>query len=261
MKELVTYFKNRESALNLILEKAPESYYVETFHELRVEIKKMKALFVLTAFCKKNFKHRKTFKPFSVIFKQAGKVRELQLQQTILEEQPYFSLLKKYPNQLKKLEIKEIQKFFLFANKSLIKKLKEKYPIMIGFLTKTGKKKVNRYRNKTRKEIKKLIRKDAFKKNEMHNFRKRLKVYQYNEKIFPVAQSSKLISTQTLLSDMLGEWHDYEVAILHLKKTIPSYKTNSKERKHLKTIKAVVSLKRELLFHKINANLPCNALV
>jgi CHAD domain-containing protein len=256
MKELVTYFKTRESALNLILEKAPESYSVETFHELRVEIKKMKALFELTAFCKKNFKPRKTFKPFSVIFKQAGKVRELQLQQTILEEQPYFSLLKKYPNQLKKLEAKEIQKFFLFTNKRLIKKLKEKHLVIIDFLAKTGKKKVNRYRNKTRKEIKKLIRKDAFKKNEMHNFRKRLKVYQYNEKIFPIDPSRKLISTQTVLSDMLGEWHDYEVVILHLKKTIPFYKTNSKERKHLKTIKAVVTLKRELLFHKINATLP-----
>jgi CHAD domain-containing protein len=257
MKELVTYFKTRKNALNLILEKAPETYTVETFHELRVEIKKMKALFELTAFCKKNFKPRKTFKPYSIIFKQAGKVRELQLQQTILEEQPYFSLLKKYPNQLKKRETKEIQKFFLLANKRLTKKLKEKYPIIIDFLAKTGKKKVNRYRNKTRKEIKKLICKDAFKKNEMHNFRKQLKVYQYNEKIFPVAQSSKLISTQTLLSDMLGEWQDYEVAILHLKKTIPSYKTNSKEIKYLKNIKAVLSLKRELLFHKINATLPC----
>jgi CHAD domain-containing protein len=261
MKELVTYFKTRKNALNLILEKAPESYTVENFHELRVEIKKMKALFELTAFCNRNFKPRKTFKPYSVIFKQAGRVREHQLQQTILEEQPSFTLLKKYPNQLKKLETKEIQKFFLLANKRLTKKLKEKYPIIIDFLAKTGKKKVKRYRNRMRKEIKKLIRKDIFKKNEMHHFRKRLKVYQYNEKIFPIDPSRKLISTQTVLSDILGEWHDYEVAILHLKKTIPSYKTNSKERKHLKTIKAVVSLKRELLFHKINATLPCNALM
>jgi CHAD domain-containing protein len=260
MKELVTYFKTRKSALNLILEKAPKSYTVENFHELRVEIKKTKALFELTAFCNKNFKPQKTFKPFSVIFKQAGKVRELQLQQTILEEQSCFNLLKKYPNQLKKLETKEIQKFFLLANKRLTKKLKEKHPIIIDFLAKTGKKKANRYRNRMRKEIKKLIRKDAFKKNEMHNFRKRLKVYQYNEKIFSIDPSRKVISTQTVLSDMLGEWHDYEVAILHLKNTIPSYKKNSKERKHLKTIKALLTLKRELLFDKINATLPYQTL-
>jgi CHAD domain-containing protein len=257
MKELVTYFKTRESALNLILEKAPDSYTVETFHELRVEIKKLKALFELIAFCSKKFKSRKTFKPFRTTFKEAGKIRELQLEQTILEEQPYFSLLKEYPNQLKKLEIKEIQKFFLFANKSLIKKLKEKYPIIIDFLAKTGKKKVNRYRNITRKEIKKLIRRNTFKKIQIHDFRKRLKVYEYNEKIGNPNQQNKLILDKNMLSAMLGEWHDYEVAILHLKKTIPSYKTNSKERKHLKNIKAVLSLKRELLFHKINATLPC----
>jgi CHAD domain-containing protein len=257
MKELVTYFKTRESALNLILEKAPDSYTVETFHELRVEIKKLKALFELITFCSKKFKSRKTFKPFRTIFKEAGKIRELQLQQTILEKQPSFHLLKKYPNRLKKQEIKKTKNFFSLANKRLIKKLKGKYRKIIYLIIKIRKKKVNRYRNKTRKEIKKLISKNIFKKNKMHNFRIRLKMYQYNEKVFPVAQSSKLISTQTELSDMLGEWHDYEVAILHLKKTIPSYKTNSKERKHLKTIKAVVTLKRELLFHKINATLPC----
>ncbi|WP_165930131.1 CHAD domain-containing protein [Flavobacterium sandaracinum] len=257
MKELVTYCKTRKSALNLVLEKAPESYTVETFHELRVEIKKMKALLQLAAFCNKKFKPRKTFLPFRSIFKQAGKVRELQLQQTLIEEQPNFTLLKKYPNQLKKLQSKAIKKFFLLAKIRLIKKLKKKYRILIYFLAKTDKTKLNHYRNKTRKQVKKLLGKPAFKKNEMHNFRKQLKVYQYNEKILPIDQSSKLIATLMALSDFLGEWHDYEVAILHLKKTIEFYNRNSTERKHLKTIKAMVTLKRELLFHKINATLPC----
>ena len=257
MKELVTYFKTRESALNLILEKAPDSYTVETFHELRVEIKKLKALFELIAFCSKKFKTRKTFKPFRTIFKEAGKIRELQLQQTILEKQPNFHLLKKYPNRLKKQEIKKTKNFFSLANKLLIKKLKGKYRKIIYLIIKISKKKVNRYRNKTRKEIKKLIRRNTFKKMQIHNFRKRLKVYEYNDKIGNPNQQNKLIPDKNMLSAMLGGWHDYEVAILHLKKTIPSYKTNSKERKHLKTIKAVVTLKRELLFHKINATLPC----
>ena len=256
MKELVTYFKTRESALNLILEKAPDSYTVETFHELRVEIKKLKALFELIAFCSKKFKSRETFKPFRTIFKEAGKIRELQLEQTILEEQPNFHLLKKYPNRLKKQEIKKTKNFFSIANQRLIKKLKGKYRKIIRVITKIGEKKVNRYRNKTRKEIRKLIRKNTFKKKQIHDFRKRLKAYQYNEKIENPDQQNKLIPDKNMLSAMLGEWHDYEVIIIHLKKTISIYKTNLNERKHLKSIKAAVTSKEELLFNKINAILP-----
>lgn len=256
MKALETYFKNQKKALNLILEKAPDSYTVDTFHELRVEIKRLKALFELIAFCSKKFKSRKTFIPFRIIFKQAGKIRELQLEQTILEEQSDFHLLKKYPIHLKKQETKEIKNFFSIANKRLIKKLKGKYRKIIRLLTQISKKKVNRYRNKTRKEIKKLIRNNTFKKKQIHNFRKRLKVYQYNEKIGNPNQQNKLILDKNVLSAMLGEWHDYEVVIIHLKKIIPFYKTNLNERKHLKSIKASVTLKRELLFHKINATLP-----
>ncbi|MDO8316634.1 MAG: CHAD domain-containing protein [Flavobacterium sp.] len=260
MKALETYFKNRKKALNLILEKAPDSYTIETFHELRVEIKRLKALFELIAFCSKKFKSRKTFKPFRIIFKQAGKIRELQLEQTILKEQPDFHLLKKYPSRLKKQETKKIKKFFSIANKLLIKKLKGKYRKIIRLITKISKKKVNRYRNKTRKEITKLIRKNPFKKKQIHDFRKRLKVYQYNEKIENPDQQNKLIPDKNVLSAMLGKWHDYEVIIIHLKKIIPFYKTNSNERKLLKSIKAIVTSKRELLFRKINATLPYQTL-
>lgn len=260
MKALETYFNNRKKALNLILEKAPDSYTVETFHELRVEIKKLKALFELIAFCSKKFKSRKTFKPFRTIFKEAGKIRELQLEQTVLEEQPNFHLLKKYPNRLKKQEIKKIKNFFSIANKRLIKKLKGKYRKIICLITKIRKKKVNRYRNKTRKKIKKLIRRNTFKKIQIHDFRKRLKVYEYNEKIGNPNQQNKLIPDKNRLSAMLGEWHDYEVIIIHLKKTISFYKTNSNERKLLKSIKAAVTSKEELLFNKINAILPYQTL-
>lgn len=260
MKALETYFKKRKKALNLILEKAPDCYTVETFHELRVEIKRLKALFELIAFCSKKFKLQKTFTPFRIIFKKAGEIRELQLEQTILEEQPNFHLLKKYPNQLKKLETKKIKNFFATANKRLIKKLKGKYRKIICLFTKASKKKVNRYRNKTRKELKKLIRKNDFKKKQIHDFRKRLKVYQYNEKIMNPDQN-KLVPDQDKLSDLLGKWHDYNVVILHLKKIISTSKKDSNKRNQLRIIQVTMTSKRALLFLKINATLPYQTLV
>lgn len=261
MKALKTYINNRKNAVKIILEKAPESYTVETFHELRVEIKKMKALLELTAFCNRKFKPKKTFKPFKIIFKVAGKIRELQLEQSILEEQPNFHLLNKYPRRLKKLENKKIKNFFAIANKRLTQKLRGRYLKIRGLLTKTSKKKINQYRNKTRQEIKKIICKSTFKKKQIHNFRKRLKIYQYNEKIGNPNVQNILIPDKNKLSDMLGEWHDYEIVVLHLKKIISLYKTNSNERKNLISIKVSTTAKRELLFHKINATLPCQTLL
>ena len=177
------------------------------------------------------------------------------MEQTLLEKQPNFHLLKKYPNRLKKLETKEIKNFFSTANKRLIKKLKGKYLKIIRFFTKTSKKKVNRYRNKARKEMKRLIQKNDFKKKQIHDFRKQLKVYQYNEKIQHPNQK-KIVSDQHKMSDLLGKWHDYDVVILHLKKIIATFKKDSNERKQLRIIKVTMTSKRAFQFVKINAALP-----
>lgn len=261
MKALETYFKDRKSALTFILEKAPELYTIETFHELRVEIKRLQALLEIIAFCHKKFKPRKTLIPFKIIFKEAGKIRELQLEQTILEKQPNFHLLEKYPCRLKKLENKKIKNFFTIVNKHLMKKLRGKYLKISALLTKISKKKIIRYKNKTRIKIKKIVHKSKFKENQIHQFRKRLKVYQYNEKIGNIDLQNHWIEAGKALSGMMGEWHDYKVVILHLKKIIPYYKTKSNEKKNLINIRTSVTSKRDLLFRKINTTLSNRTLV
>lgn len=261
MKVLETYFNNRKSAVNRILETAPEFYTVENFHELRVELKKIKALFEMVAFCSKTFKLKKNFAPFKIIFKKAGIVREIQVDQAILEQQPNFHLIQSYSCRLKKREAKERKDFFSITNKRFIKKLQQKYPIIIRFLKKTRAKKANRYLNKITKEKKKIISKNAFKKQQIHAFRKRIKVHQYNTKIFDLNQQSKQVPEKITLSDMLGEWHDCIVVIALLKKAIKSKKTISRETKQLVAIKKLILLKSDLLFNKINGTLPYHTLL
>ncbi len=261
MKALKTYFSKRKSAINLILEKSPKSYIPETFHSLRVEIKKMNALFDLLNYCSKKFKRKKNYYSFKLIFKQAGRIRELQIEQSLLAEQPNSHLLQAYYNHLKKLETKELKRFFAIANKSFVVKFRKKYRKIIPLLTQASKKKVNRYMDKKRREIKKLMCKTKFKKTQMHTFRKRLKTYQYNEKILSCESQNQSLQNKNILSDLLGEWHDYEVVINHLKKGIKSNKTISSETKQLQVTKALLTSKRELLFDKINATLPYQTLL
>lgn len=261
MKALKTYFSKRKSAINLILEKSPKSYIPGTFHSLRVEIKKMNALFDLLNYCSKKFKRKKNYSPFKLIFKQAGKIRELQIEQSLLAEQPNSHLLQAYYSHLKKLETKELKRFFAIANKSFVIKFKKKYLKIIPLLTQANKKKVNRYMDKKRREIKKLMCKTKFKKTQMHTFRKRLKTYQYNEKILSCESQNQSLQNKNSVSDLLGEWHDYEVVINHLKKAIKSNDTIPSQTKQLQVTKALLTSKRELLFDKINATLPYQTLL
>ncbi|MFV8336179.1 CHAD domain-containing protein [Flavobacterium sp. RSP29] len=261
MKALKTYFKKRKSATNLILEKSPKSYTPETFHSLRVDIKKINALFDLLNYCYKKFDHKKNYSSFKLIFKQTGRIRDLQIEQSLLAEQPNFHLLQAYSDHLKKLETKELKRFFAISIKSFVVKFKKKHRKIIPLLTKVGKKKVNRYMDKKRREIKKLMCTTKFKKTQIHTFRKRLKTYQYNEKILRCKSQNQSLGGKNILSDLLGEWHDYEVIINHLKKGIKSNETIPSETKELQVTKALLTSKIELLFDKINATLPYQTLL
>ena len=261
MKALRTYFNKRKSVINLTLEKSPKSYIPETFHSLRVEIKKINALFDLLSYCSKKFKRKKNYTSFKLIFKQVGKIRELQIEESLLAEQPNSHLLQAYRNHLKKLETKELRRFFAIVNKSFIKKLKKRYNKIIHSVTKASGKKVNQYIDKKRRAITKLMCKTKFKKMQMHTFRKRLKTYLYNEKILICESQNQTLQDKNILSDLLGEWHDYEVIIDHLKKAIKSNDTIPSQTKQLQVTKALLTSKRELLFDKINATLPYQTLL
>jgi hypothetical protein len=64
MKAITTYFKTRKKAFLHLLEKSEKKYTTSTFHQLRVELKKLNALFDLIEFSSKNFRQKKLIKPF-----------------------------------------------------------------------------------------------------------------------------------------------------------------------------------------------------
>ena len=61
MKALIKYFKIRKVAVNFTLEKPTWAYTPDTFHKLRVEIKKLNALFELTQLALKRWPVKKTY--------------------------------------------------------------------------------------------------------------------------------------------------------------------------------------------------------
>lgn len=254
MKALEKYFKKQAITIHSLLELDPKNFTADTFHKLRVEIKRVKAMVNLIDFCSKKWKPKKTFKPFEVIFKQAGKVREIQLQLALLGEQPSFNLIKGCEKELKKKLDKELRLFFRTAKSSSSRKLEKKHRTIIELFLQTGKKKRNRYRNDKKREIKKLLRKNTLKKRQVHTLRKLLKIYDYNEKILKYPVQNKVLRNRNRLMEMMGQWHDYQISIRQLKKTSRNC-SNANEMELLENIKTLFISKRKALFDQINAAL------
>lgn len=70
------YARKRFELLIRHLKKYGQSRDLELLHEMRLEIKKIKALLNLTEFSVKGFNGHKHFKPIRTIFREAGKIRE-----------------------------------------------------------------------------------------------------------------------------------------------------------------------------------------
>ena len=109
MKALKTYFNKRKSAINLILEKSPKSYIPETFHSLRVEIKKMNALFDLLNYCSKKFKRKKSPQRRARIRRNRGVTKKRTLSDSLKRE---FKNLRKYGENAQALSNKK-EKIYL----------------------------------------------------------------------------------------------------------------------------------------------------
>lgn len=255
MKALQKYFKNRISDINFILEQQQQFYTSDTFHKLRLEIKKLNALFDLINYSSKKSKHNKTFKPFKLIFKQAGKIRELQVEEALLKTYLVSDFITEYKNDLQKILKEEFNNFFLITNQPFAKKLQKKYLKIDDLIAKTSKKKATQYMGKKRIEIEKLLDKKVLKKKQIHALRKSLKKYLFNQKMLNYSKKDKIIPKEAVLPELLGEWHDYQTVIKHLKKAIHSGEINPKESNNLENGVTTFTYKSQLLFTQINTTL------
>jgi CHAD domain-containing protein len=256
MKTPKKYLKNREDAIRFLLRKPRSKYTPETFHKLRLEIKKLNAFFDLIKYCSKDFKRKKAFKPFQLIFRQAGKVRELQLEEAMLKKYLRYNSLQSYCNNLKIMRQKEADNFFLMVDKSLLEQLEKTKELLRPNLSKIDSEKTDLYLEKKQKKIKKIISKGISEKRELHQLRIRLKILNHNNTIYKIESTNKSLPKKEDLTLLLGNWHDYQVIIKHLKKTLKNSQLSLEELNHLKAIKIKVAAESLLLFDKINNKLP-----
>jgi len=256
MKTLTKYIKNREAAIDFLLRKPRNKFTQNTYHKLRVEIKKLNSVFDLIRFYSTDFRRKKTYRPFKSIFRQAGKIRELQIEAGMIKKYFRNNSSNDYEKRLKRLRLKGEEEFFLLVNRKLLSQLKKKYRIILSYLSGIDKETMNTYLEKKKTKIKELLGRDGIQTKQIHQLRKELKILNYNNTIVSHKKEEESLSKQDLLPELLGKWHDCQVIIKHLKKTLNRGLLRPTELEKLKQIESKIAAKCNILFNEINNAIP-----
>jgi len=246
MKGIKKYLKKRKKNINSLLNTELQNYTQDTFHLLRVEIKKLKALLSVIGYHSELNKPNQPKQDFELIFKQAGKVRNIQVEESIMNKYLDYDLLLEYRENLRLSEIKEKETFLAILNDTTAYDFKTN-----SLLEKTTEENIDiqEQKNKIETTLNEVL---PLKKENAHNFRKLLKAYLYIQECLNPGKKNKPSENNYLITKMLGEWHDYEIVIKHLKETIDSKEINLKESQLLEHIKEIFIARNELLLDKIN---------
>jgi CHAD domain-containing protein len=180
----------------------------ENLHQLRVAIKKLRALLHMLHKIDPAFEYRKVFLPYKNVFKQAGAIRE-----ESLHRDKILKAIENYepPNASLRL-IDKRNKELISAIPRHLKNISKVEPEIFDGFEKLERKKILPYCTRLFKHLANKWKKIES-EEDLHKFRKRLKQFIYcshllsdNEKA-GIATAKKYTALDEL-QDILGKWHD-----------------------------------------------------
>lgn len=247
--KLIKYFLGQSASVHLLLQKPSSAFSAEDFHMLRVYIKKMKAIFSLVQSAVKSFDQEKYFTPYKTIFRQAGRVRELQLEQSLISKYKLDPVLAQYYNRLESEIRNEQNAFFGLTDKKLKRKLKKNTTAVIPLMEKVDSSAVKKFLVEKRNIIELLLHGEKTEAGHVHELRKRIKELYYLQKIFQ--PKNKRLAVADDFQELLGQWHDYDVIREDLLKDAQNHKLKPEEVKAIMKIQKKISSHADRLFRKI----------
>lgn len=218
MKALKQYTEKRFKRLIGLLKSFPDGGEKEALHQIRLEIKKIKALLRLIHFNDKTFRDHKHYRPLRNIFREAGIIRDASLRQELLNQYtqihtPFFQSPDKTFNQFSE----KIPAF----NKAARKEKKR-------VSTEVAKIKAHTYSfylHKKHKELS-LLLSEGITQKELHGLRKLIKEIIYLTTI--KTKKSKLNPFLIESAALIGAWHDKKTIIPWIRIHAPKEKDTIK---------------------------------
>lgn len=184
----------------------------EDLHQFRVQVKKIKALLTLYA-CKPENKGLLTqLKPVKRVFKKAGEIRNayinLKLAKKYQLDNPEFN------QQQQQLLDKGLERFKKKGSKHL-KSLKKTHIVLQNNIHPLPNKTVRGFYQHKLTGIESFFARPTFDEH-LHNARKNIKLLTYNHQAAAKALKNKVAVKQSYLDqlqEMIGNWHDHNLAI------------------------------------------------
>lgn len=204
MKALRKYAHHQFKALSAQLKKFRQHRDTESLHDIRVCVKKIKALLQLLKFSDSRFKAHKAFLPFRTLFRKAGEIRDPEVHAGLL--------LKFNVSGVEKLGSgKKAATSFVKNIPSLKRKVKEQIKPIHSVVKRVSKKEVRKFIERQEKEIRSKLYPQPVMK-EIHRVRKAMKSVVYLSEIENFL-SEKTLAFYREMEEAIGDFHDQQVVL------------------------------------------------
>lgn len=228
-KKMSDYYKLKLENVRRNFKLAHEHSDPDGFHDLRVDLKRLKAYFALLESINHDFKAKKEFRNFKKIARNTGNMRDVHVQTELMKKNTGtlglgFEEYRAYLSDKEKSYNAAFQKFALGrplqnlkkSNKIIVKALKEISTVRAEARVQ------GRFYN-LRNNLVFLQNEEELRDDILHEVRKMSKETHFTLEIiqacFKIFRDSKGFLTKLIkVHKLLGAWHDYDVSLFYMKK-------------------------------------------
>lgn len=271
LKRLLSYLEKQLSAFDNNFVKVCDSFDFDAIHDMRVAVKRLRALMILAEKLEPSFNIAETEGELRQLFKLSGKMRDAQVQQSLLADyaQNLNISFGEYDLWLRNFEKKSIKKFtsYLKVNTSTDFTRNLSQTLSELFNKSENAQIVNAINNLVEDLLAKVreMNEDQQHDEQLHEIRRKLKQCNYLLSVFDkddpdLPGLNKTLQLLEKANNLLGEWHDHDVAreflfnFLNNKSTVdyPGYSRykllleKTGERKHFLHMEIIRMMESEL---------------
>lgn len=222
------YYTGLDQGFNDLYFDVLKAFDVKAVHDMRVNIKKQTAFFHLLESIDPNFEANASKAIFLKIYKNAGEIRKIHIEQAILSNDKLdATLVKKLHAKLAKKLRKSVDDFLYHNNTRSLLAIRKNSPEIEAYILNLSEDKLfqnlHKYFKNLISKMKRVADLSKKSKKAYHDLRKLLKELTHNfnliKSLFPNhAFSPELLEYLNQLQSNLGNWHDLFLTLKSLRK-------------------------------------------
>ncbi|MBM4157719.1 MAG: CHAD domain-containing protein [Ignavibacteria bacterium] len=237
----------------------------EIIHDLRLSLKKIKSFLELIQFLNDEINVLKYYKQYKKIFKMAGSIRDIHIEEKMIEtiEDKYnltFAGIKTYLKELEEENKKNLNAIVSGYDWVLSGKINKKISKIISSkMESDAKLRVLRRINSYKGNIIKTLNIENLNEIHLHRFRRDLKNFMYSLNTFTFLlqnrdEYKKFIKEIDKIQELLGKWHDYIITVQKVKEYQKTL-TDETEIHLMNFLSGVLEYEEKKMLEKINEDI------